>query len=293
MSDATPHAPESDDLLELLDVIEQPDDEVRSSTGSYLSEIGLIPLLDAEDEWSLAESIQEGDADARRRMIESNLRLVVSIARNYVGRGMPLLDLIAEGNFGLIRAVEKFEPERRLRFSTYATFWIRHAVQQAIMNQARTVRLPVNVLRELAQVLRCNRELTATLGRPPTLDELATAVGKPTSDVAELFRHNETISSLDAPLSGEDDRALIEQVAESEDSELVMPASDRVGPLQEWLEHLNPRQRLVVSRRYGLDSEPLQSLAEIAGELGISRERVRQIQQAAILRLRAISTADT
>lgn len=289
MNAATPTTLESDDLLELLDVIEQPDDEVRSSTGSYLNEIGLIPLLDAEDEWSLSERIHEGDADARRLMIESNLRLVVSIARNYVGRGMPLLDLIAEGNFGLIRAVEKFEPERRLRFSTYATFWIRHAVQQAIMNQARTVRLPVNVLRELAQVLRCNRELTATLGRPPTLDELASAVGKPTADVAELFRHNESISSLDAPLSGEDDRALIEQVAESDDGDHAMPASDRVGPLQQWLEHLNPRQRLVVSRRYGLDGEPLQSLAEIAAELGISRERVRQIQQDSLKKLRKLS----
>ena len=289
MNAATPTAPESDDLLELLDLIEQPDDEVRSSTGSYLNEIGLIPLLDAESEWSLSERIHDGDAEARRRMIESNLRLVVSIARNYVGRGMPLLDLIAEGNFGLIRAVEKFEPERRLRFSTYATFWIRHAVQQAIMNQARTVRLPVNVLRELAQVLRGNRELTATLGRAPTLDELATAVGKTTADVAELFRHNESISSLDAPLSGEDDRALIEQVAESDDGEHSMPASDRVGPLQQWLEHLNPRQRLVVSRRYGLDGEPLQSLAEIAGELGISRERVRQIQQDSLTKLRKLS----
>ena len=289
MNAATPTTLESDDLLELLDVIEQPDDEVRSSTGSYLNEIGLIPLLDAEDEWSLSERIHEGDADARRSMIESNLRLVVSIARNYVGRGMPLLDLIAEGNFGLIRAVEKFDPERRLRFSTYATFWIRHAVQQAIMNQARTVRLPVNVLRELAQVLRCNRELTATLGRPPTLDELASAVGKPTADVAELFRHNESISSLDAPLSGEDDRALIEQVAESDDGDHAMPASDRVGPLQQWLEHLNPRQRLVVSRRYGLDGEPLQSLAEIATELGISRERVRQIQQDSLKKLRKLS----
>ncbi len=291
MSDATPQAPESDDLLELLDAIEQPDDEVRSSTGSYLNEIGLIPLLDAEDEWSLAERIHGGDSEARRRMIESNLRLVVSIARNYVGRGMPLLDLIAEGNFGLIRAVEKFEPERRLRFSTYATFWIRHAVQQAIMNQARTVRLPVNVLRELSQVLRCNRELTASLGRPPTLDELAKAVGKPTADVAELFRHNETISSLDAPLSGDDDRALIEKVAEYDDAETVLPEADRVGPLQQWLQQLNPRQRLVVSRRYGLDGEPLQSLAELATELGISRERVRQIQQDSLTKLRKLSQA--
>ena len=202
-----------------------------------------------------------------------------------------MLDLIAEGNFGLIRAVEKFEPERRLRFSTYATFWIRHAVQQAIMNQARTVRLPVNVLREMAQVLRGNRELTAMLGRPPTLDELAKAVGKPTADVAELFRHNESISSLDAPLSGEDDRALIEQVAEYDQAETTLPEADRVGPLQEWLQQLNPRQRLVVSRRYGLDGEPLQSLAEIATELGISRERVRQIQQDSVTKLRKLSQA--
>ena len=159
------------------------------------------------------------------------------------------------------------------------------------MNQARTVRLPVNVLRELSQVLRCNRELTATLGRPPTLDELATAVGKPTADVAELFRHNESISSLDAPMSGDDGRALIEQVAELDEADAALPEADRIGPLQQWLEHLNPRQRLVVSRRYGLDGEPLQSLAELATELGISRERVRQIQQDSLTKLRKLSQA--
>jgi RNA polymerase nonessential primary-like sigma factor len=282
--------PAVEEMLELLDAIEPVDEEVRSSTGAYLNEIGLIPLLCAEQEWSLAEQVQAGDADARRSLIEANLRLVVTVARGYVGRGVPLMDLIEEGNIGLIRAVEKFDPARRLRFSTYAMWWIRHGVQHALSHQGRTVRIPVHVLRELAQVLRTNRMMTAQLGRPPSLEELARGVGKEARDVAELFRVSEHISSLDAPMSDSDDRALIENIVDEDDSgasaSTQIPGS---GQLQGWLAALRPRQQHVVERRFGLNGHAVHSLAEIAVELGVSRERVRQIQEEALKRLRQLS----
>lgn len=280
--------PESDDLLALLDAIEPQDDEARSSTGVYLNEIAMIPLLTGEQEWALAERVHRGDGEARRRMIESNLRLVVTVARAYVGRGLLLIDLIAEGNLGLIRAVERFRPERRLRFSTYAVWWIRHAIQQAVMNQGRTVRLPVHVLRGLAQVLRVDRELTTQLGRSPTLDELAQATGKAPGELGELFRISEGISSLDAPLSEDDSRALIEQIADQDDAGRGGAAEGPGVRLPEWLDHLTARQRSVVERRYGLNEQPAQSLAEIARDLGVTRERVRQIQEEALRKLRRL-----
>lgn len=282
--------PEVEEVLELLDAIEPVDEEVRTSTGVYLNEIGLIPLLGAEQEWALAERVQRGDADARRGLIEANLRLVVIVARGYVGRGVPLMDLIEEGNIGLIRAVEKFDPARRLRFSTYAMWWIRHGVQHALSHQGRTVRIPVHVLRELAQVLRANRELTAKLARAPSLEELARHVGKDAREVGELFRVSERISSLDAPISDSDDRALIEHlVDENETASTSRSEVEGSGQLQDWLAALKPRQCWVVERRYGLNGEAVHSLAEIAIELGISRERVRQIQEEALKRLRTLS----
>lgn len=278
-----------DDILDLVDAIEPQDEEARSSASAYLGEIGLIALLDAEDERALARAALAGDGEARRRMIEANLRLVVSVARPWVGRGVSLMDLIAEGNLGLIRAVGKFDPERGLRFSTYAVWWIREAVQHAIMHQGRTVRLPVHVLRELAQVLRAERELAARHGSPPSLEQVAAAAGRSVSDVAELFRVGERVGSLDAAMeSGE--RALIDHIQEGdEQASGALASALGDGGLPSWLSALTERQRSVVQRRFGLDGTPVQSLAEIGRELGISRERARQIQEDALRRLRKMS----
>ena len=275
----------ADDFHDLVDAIEPHDEEARSSTSVYLSEIGLTPLLEAREEAALAAAIQSGDGEARRRMIEANLRLVVSVARAYVGRGVPLMDLIAEGNLGLIRAVEKFDPARRLRFSTYAVWWIREAVQHAVMHHGRTVRLPVHVLRELARVLRAERELAARNGTPPSLDQIAAAVGKEMRDVAELFRVSERVTSLDAVAeAGEPVAAPVER---DEASSALSPLeSERLGL---WLSRLTERQYEVMQRRFGLGGAPVQSLAEIGRDLGITRERARQIQEEAMKKLRKLS----
>jgi len=277
--------PDGEEFLAAPVAVEGQDEETRNSTALYLTEIGLIPLLDAEREWALAERVQAGDADARRSLIEANLRLVVSVARGYAGRGLAFMDLIAEGNFGLIRAVEKFDPQRRLRFSTYAVWWIRDAVQSAIMNQGRTVRVPVHVLRDLAQILRVERELATRLGAPPGLDEIAAAAGREVRDVAELFRVNERVDSLDALDSGE--RALIGFMQERDEGAPGLSALDgeRLGAL---IARLSERQRDVLRRRFGLEDMPVQSLAEIGRDLGISRERARQIQEEGLKRLRRL-----
>ena len=282
---------ETDQLLELFAASEAQDEEARDSTTAYLNEIGLIPLLSAEQEVSLARARQAGNQVARQRLIEANLRLVVNAARAYVGRGLPLLDLIAEGNLGLIRAVEKFDPERGFRFSTYAMWWIRQSIERGLIRQGRTVRLPVHVVRELAHALRANRELTLKRGQAPGLDELARLLGKSAQEVAQLFSLNERVSSLEAPLSPEDDRSLSESLPdEQEDDPLSLLAeAAAANKLENWLHALSPRQRDVIARRYGLNEGAVQTLAEIAAELRITRERVRQIQLEALARLRRIS----
>jgi len=285
---------EAEELLELIDAIEPAqDEEARDSTSAYLAEIALIPLLDAEEEQRLAHAVAAGDAEARRRMIEANLRLVVAVARGYVGRGIALLDLIAEGNLGLIRAVEKFDAARKLRFSTYATWWIREGVQRALMSQGRTVRVPVHVLREFAQVLRARRQLIAQLGRMPTIDELARSVGKAQATVADLFSVTDRISSLDEPVFADDERAMLDHLVVEGDANVSVRTRDRGDTrIAHWLEQLPQRQRLVLQRRYGLNDEAVQSLAEIAAELDLTRERVRQIQSEALARLRKLVAAE-
>jgi RNA polymerase nonessential primary-like sigma factor len=274
-----------DDFNDLVAAIEPEDAEARSSTSVYLKEIGLTPLLQAQDETTLAAAIRAGDGESRRRMIEANLRLVVSVARAYVGRGVPLMDLIAEGNLGLIRAVEKFDPARRLRFSTYAVWWIREAVQHAVMHHGRTVRLPVHVLRELAQVLRAERELASRNGTPPSLEQIAAAVGKALGDVAELFRVNERVTSLDAV--GEAGEPVASPTEREDASSALSPMeSERLGL---WLSRLTERQLEVMRRRFGLGGAPVQSLAEVGRDLGITRERARQIQEEAMRKLRKLS----
>jgi len=277
---------DSEELLELVDAVEPHDDEVRNSTSIYLNEIGLIPLLDADEEQALARRIDTGDGAARRQMIEANLRLVVTVARGFVGRGVPLLDLIEEGNLGLIRAVEKFDPSRGLRFSTYAVWWIREAVQRALVHQGRTMRVPAHVLREFAQVLKARRRFTARHGYMPSVEELAQAVNKPVGEVADLFCVTDRISSLDAPVSGADERALIEQLVVDAPATTATEKGDK--RIAAAISKLPPRQRYVLERRYGLEDHAVQTLAEIAEQMGITRERVRQIQGEGLKRLRSL-----
>jgi len=263
-------------------------------TRMYLSEIGHSPLLSAEEEIEFARKLQAGCLASRQRMIESNLRLVVNVARAYVNRGLPLLDLIEEGNIGLIRAVEKFDPERGCRFSTYATWWIRQAVERAIMNQCRTVRLPIHVIRELATYLRASRKLEQQLSRRPSPDEVARALDVAPENVERLFGLNEPTASADEPISNTSDRLVLDSIADengtSPEAEYADSAAEEM--LAHWLDQLSPQQREVVEHRYGLNGHGRRTLEEVGALLGVTRERVRQVQLSALSRLRAISNRD-
>ena len=260
------------------------------ATQLYLNEIGFSPLLTPEEEIHFARLAKKGVEAGRRRMIESNLRLVVKISRRYVNRGLSLLDLIEEGNLGLIRAVEKFDPERGFRFSTYATWWIRQTIERAIMNQTRTIRLPIHVVKELNVYLRVSRELAQKLDHDPTPEEIAKLLNKPVSDVKRMLGLNERVTSIDTPLGYDSDKSVIDTVAdlkESDPAELLQD-SNLNDSIDRWLEELSEKQREVVTRRFGLRGYETSTLEEVGKEIGLTRERVRQIQVEALKRLRII-----
>ena len=260
------------------------------ATRLYLREIGAANLLTAEEEISLARRIREGDEEARARMIESNLRLVVKIARRYLNRGLALLDLIEEGNLGLIRAVEKFDPDKGFRFSTYATWWIRQTIERALMNQTRTIRLPIHVVKEINVYLRAARQLSQQLDHEPSAEEIAALLDKPLEDVERMLGFNERVTSVDVPQGRDGDRSRLETIADEHNSEPteLLQAEDVRQHLESWLEKLSDKQREVVVRRFGLQGYDNSTLEQVARELGVTRERVRQIQIDALRRLRVI-----
>jgi len=260
------------------------------ATQLYLGEIGFSPLLTAEEEVLYARRALRGDEAARKRMIESNLRLVVKISRRYSNRGLALLDLIEEGNLGLIRAVEKFDPERGFRFSTYATWWIRQTIERALMNQTRTIRLPIHVVKELNIYLRTARELSQKLDHEPTAEEIATQLDKPVDDVSKMLRLNERISSVDTPIGGDGEKALLDIIPDinNSDPEVSTQDDDIKSSLIHWLDELNPKQKEVLARRFGLLGYEPSTLEEVGREINLTRERVRQIQVEGLRRLREI-----
>jgi RNA polymerase nonessential primary-like sigma factor len=269
------------------------DDASGDSVQQYLNAIGARPLLTPEQEYLFAVRARAGDFEARQSMIEHNLRLVVSIAKHYVNRGVSLLDLIEEGNLGLIHALEKFEPERGFRFSTYATWWIRQSIERAIINQARTIRLPVHIVRELNQVLRAKRHLEAEYAargerREARIEDIAHLAGRSVDEVADVLRLAELPASLDAPLESDPGASLIDLLADTgaASPERAALAREVERLVRDWLERLPDRQRTVVERRYGLNAREPATLEDVAAELGLTRERVRQIQQEALHRLR-------
>jgi len=258
------------------------------ATQLYLSEIGFSPLLSAEEEVYFSRKALKGCGKSRNRMIESNLRLVVKIARRYNNRGLALLDLIEEGNLGLIRAVEKFDPERGFRFSTYATWWIRQTIERAIMNQTRTIRLPIHVVKELNVYLRTARELAHKLDHEPTAEEIAEKLDLPSADVSRMLKLNERITSVDTPLGGDNDKALLDVLADDDSvgPDYKVQDEDMSKSVVKWLDELNTKQREVLARRFGLLGYEPSTLENVGKEIGLTRERVRQIQVEALKRLK-------
>jgi RNA polymerase nonessential primary-like sigma factor len=260
------------------------------ATQLYLNEIGFSPLLSPQEEVHFARLAQKGDPAGRKRMIESNLRLVVKIARRYINRGLSLLDLIEEGNLGLIRAVEKFDPERGFRFSTYATWWIRQTIERAIMNQTRTIRLPIHVVKELNVYLRAARELTQKLDHEPSAEEIANLLEKPVGEVKRMLGLNERVSSVDVSLGPDSDKTLLDTLTDDRPSDPcdLLQDDDLSQSIDQWLSDLPDKQRDVVVRRFGLRGHESSTLEEVGQEIGLTRERVRQIQVDALKRLREI-----
>lgn len=288
---------EADDIDEGEDIFNASEEErgkkysnIMDATQLYLSEIGFSPLLSPEEEVFYARRALKGDRDARKHMIECNLRLVVKIARRYLNRGLALLDLIEEGNLGLMRAVEKFDPERGYRFSTYATWWIRQTIERAIMNQTRTIRLPIHVVKELNVYLRATRQLTQDLDHEPTPEEVAELLDKPLEDVKKMLGLNEKVSSVDSPIGHDNSKSLLDTLADDRnvDPADVLTDENLKMHIEKWLDELSHNQRDVIARRFGLRGYEKTTLEEVGKEIGLTRERVRQIQVEGLKALRKI-----
>ncbi len=260
------------------------------ATRAYLSELGRSKLLTADQEKIYGLRSQQGDMEARKIMIESNLRLVVKISYRYLNRGLPLLDLIEEGNLGLIRAVEKFDPERGFRFSTYATWWIRQNIERAIMDQTRTIRLPIHIVKEMNTYLKAQRHLTQTMDHEPSAQDIADYMDKPLEKVDKMLKLNERVTSVDLPGCRDVDNPLVESISDAEDvphDEQLQEFSIKQN-ISGWVFELPEKQREVICRRYGICGYQDATLEQVAQELGVTRERVRQIQMDALKRLKEI-----
>ena len=295
---------EDDDLLALDDDILLSDGEeldienidltvpdgvsVEDPVRMYLKEIGKVPLLSAEEEIELARRMEEGDLDARKRLAEANLRLVVSIAKRYVGRGMLFLDLIQEGNLGLIKAVEKFDYRKGYKFSTYATWWIRQAITRAIADQARTIRIPVHMVETINKLIRVSRQLLQELGREPSPEEISELMDMPVERVREIIKISQEPVSLETPIGEEEDSHLGDFI---QDDNVPVPAEAAANTLlkeqlQEVLQTLTEREQKVLRLRFGLDDGKARTLEEVGKEFKVTRERIRQIEAKALRKLR-------
>lgn len=265
-------------------------DNSFDATRVYLNELGRSKLLTADQEKIYGARALRGDREARKIMIESNLRLVVKISRRYLNRGLPLLDLIEEGNLGLIRAVEKFDPERGFRFSTYATWWIRQTIERAIMNQTRTIRLPIHIVKEMNTYLKAQRHLSQILDHEPSAEDIAEHLDKPISKVEKMLRLNERVTSVDVPAGKDVDKPLVESISDDE----TLAHDEKIQEdgikhnISSWVFQLPEKQREVICRRYGLCGYESATLEQVAQELSVTRERVRQIQMDALKRLKEI-----
>jgi RNA polymerase primary sigma factor len=265
------------------------DDIADDSVRLYLREIGKIPLLNAEEELALAKRVVAGDKDAKDKMAEANMRLVVSIAKRYVGRGLDLLDLIQEGNTGLLRAVEKFDPDKGFKFSTYATWWIRQAITRAIADQARTIRIPVHMVETINKLLRTQRRLTQELNREPTNEEIAAAMEIEVDKVEHIMKIKQDISSLDASIRDDEEESVLADFIEDEDT--ISPEESATNQLlkeqvKDMLAALTEREQKIIKLRFGLEDGKQHTLEEVGQEFSVTRERIRQIEAKALAKLR-------